>query len=37
MPIIMCVYCEYIGQGENWSEKMKDVREHEKICKWRSK
>jgi hypothetical protein len=29
MPIIICSYCEYVG------DTIEDVLEHEKICKYR--
>ena len=32
MPTIICSYCEYVGQGEGFGERIQDVLEHEEIC-----
>lgn len=32
MPIVLCIYCQYIGKGNTLSLKWKDVQKHEKIC-----
>lgn len=33
MPCIMCLYCEYLGQGETIDDRWYNVLEHEKNCK----
>lgn len=32
MPVVMCNYCEYLGQGDTFEEELADVEEHEKTC-----
>lgn len=32
MPIIICVYCNYAGQGKTSEDQLEDVLEHEKTC-----
>jgi len=32
MPIVTCVYCDYIGQGTDIEHMWLDVRKHEKTC-----
>ena len=29
MPTIICNWCEYVGQGDNYEEKITDVECHE--------
>jgi len=29
MPVIMCKYCEYLGQGKTYEDILNDVRIHE--------
>jgi len=31
----MCSYCEYLGQGEDYDDRIADVVEHEKTCEER--
>jgi len=33
MPIVMCNYCEYVGQGETFDEQLSDVENHETECR----
>jgi len=35
MPIILCEYCEYIGQGETTTEQLSDTETHEKTCEFK--
>jgi len=32
MPIIICSYCEYVGQGATYSQQFEDVESHEQFC-----
>lgn len=32
MPIILCSYCHYIGQGEDYNAQIVDVEIHEETC-----
>lgn len=29
MPTIICSYCEYVGQGDDFDERLLDVQRHE--------
>lgn len=29
MPLVMCSYCHYLGEGKTLEEKWKDVQKHE--------
>jgi len=33
MPTIICSYCEYVGQGNDYEERIDDVEIHEEWCK----
>lgn len=33
MPVVICSYCEYVGSGEFYSDRIADVEEHEKTCR----
>lgn len=33
MPLIVCSYCEYCGEGDTLEDMYKDIEEHEKDCK----
>ena len=35
MPTIICSYCEYVGQGDNFEEQILDVQNHETECRAR--
>lgn len=37
MPTIICSYCEYVGQGELYEDRIADVEEHEVTCPERPK
>jgi len=30
MPIVLCVYCQYIGSGDDLDDQWEDVRRHER-------
>jgi hypothetical protein len=30
MPIVICKYCDYVGQGQTLEEKWDDAEKHEK-------
>jgi hypothetical protein len=32
MVTIICSYCQYVGQGEDYNDKIKDVISHEEVC-----
>ena len=32
MPTIICSYCEYVGQGEDYADQIADVEVHEETC-----
>ncbi len=32
MPTIICDYCQYVGSGKEYDDRMNDVEEHEKTC-----
>jgi hypothetical protein len=32
MATAICLYCDYVGQGETYEERLEDVEEHEKEC-----
>lgn len=32
MPVVICAYCEYIGQGKTLNEQYLSVEKHEKTC-----
>lgn len=36
MPTIICSWCEYVGQGEEYEDRINDVEEHEKTCEYRA-
>jgi hypothetical protein len=33
MPTIICSYCEYVGQGFDFEERILDVENHEIECR----
>ncbi len=35
MPMIICSYCMYIGQGDDYEDKIQDVECHEESCEER--
>ncbi len=32
MVCVMCSWCQYLGQGSNWMDKIRDVQRHEDGC-----
>ena len=32
MPTIICSYCEFVGQGDDFEDRIKDIEEHEVNC-----
>lgn len=32
MPTIICSYCEYVGQGDEYEDRISDVEAHEEHC-----
>lgn len=36
MPTIICSYCEYVGQGDDYEERIADVEAHEEYCETRT-
>lgn len=32
MPTIICSWCDYIGQGEDYDARIADVEVHEETC-----
>jgi hypothetical protein len=32
MPTIICSYCQYVGQGTDYDDRIADVEQHEEIC-----
>lgn len=34
MPTIICDYCDYVGQGGSFEERIENVINHEKSCDW---
>ena len=36
MPTIICSYCQYVGQGEEYEDRLQDVEEHEETCSERT-
>ena len=32
MPTVICSYCQYVGSGNNYEERIVDVVKHEKCC-----
>ena len=32
MPVIMCEWCEYLGQGDTYEDRIADVEKHEETC-----
>lgn len=32
MPTIICSYCEYVGQGDEYEDRIADVEAHEETC-----
>ena len=32
MPTIICSWCEYVGQGDDFADRIQDVLNHEKTC-----
>lgn len=32
MPTIICSYCQYVGQGEDFEDRLADVLDHEEDC-----
>lgn len=37
MPTIICSYCEYIGRGDEYENRIADVELHEETCREKSK
>lgn len=35
MVCVMCSYCQYLGQGSSYQERIKDAEEHELKCEER--
>ena len=35
MPTIICSYCEYVGQGDEYEDRIADVEAHEEFCETR--
>lgn len=35
MPMVICSYCEYVGTGKAWLDKVHDVILHEEKCEQR--
>ncbi len=33
MPTIICDFCQYVGNGTQYNERIGDVEDHEKTCK----
>ena len=33
MPTIICSYCEYVGHGEDFEDRLADVLDHEEDCR----
>lgn len=36
MPTIICSYCEYVGQGDEYEDRIADVEAHEETCETRT-
>ena len=32
MPTIICSFCEYVGQGDEYEDRIQDVETHEEYC-----
>ncbi len=32
MPTIICTFCQYVGSGQDYDEKIADVEAHEEFC-----
>lgn len=32
MPTIICSYCQYVGQGDEYEGRIQDVENHEEYC-----
>ena len=32
MPTIICSYCDYVGQGDEYEDRIQDVERHEEYC-----
>ena len=32
MATIICSYCQYVGQGDEYEDQIQDVEEHEMSC-----
>ena len=32
MPTIICSYCEYVGSGDDFDDRLADVLDHEEEC-----
>ncbi len=32
MPTIICSFCQYVGQGEEFEDRIQDVESHEEFC-----
>ena len=32
MPTIICDYCQYVGSGDDYPERIADVEDHEETC-----
>lgn len=32
MPTIICSYCDYVGQGDEFEDRMTNVEDHEEYC-----
>lgn len=37
MATIICSYCQYVGQGDDYEEQLVDVCNHEETCSERPK
>ena len=36
MPTIICSYCDYVGQGDEYEDRIQDVENHEEFCEVRT-
>lgn len=35
MPTIICSYCDYVGEGDEYEDRLRDVENHEEYCEAR--
>ena len=36
MPTIICSYCQYVGQGDEYEDRIQDVEDREEYCEMKT-